>query len=121
MNNTFRYSIIYAVLRPEISERLSVGLIIVDGDKIDVRYSRHKLNALQPLFSEKEYKFLSRVLSTMKRSQTVKSTDSINYLARYSNNLIAVSPLQTIDIAPTESSKERLYRNYVYRGARKTA
>ena len=27
-----RYSIIYAVIRPEISEQISVGLIIVDGD-----------------------------------------------------------------------------------------
>ena len=32
-----RYSIIYAVIRPEISERISVGLIIVDGE-VDVRY-----------------------------------------------------------------------------------
>ena len=63
-----RYSIIYAVIRPEISERISVGLIIVDGDKVDVRYS---------------------------------------------NNLIAVSPLQTIDIEPTEQSKNRLFRNYI--------
>ena len=36
-----RYSIIYAVIRPEISERISVGLIIVDGDKVDVRYSNN--------------------------------------------------------------------------------
>ena len=67
-----RYSIIYAVIRPEISERISVGLIIVDGDKVDVRYS---------------------------------------------NNLIAVSPLQTIDIEPTEQSKNRLFRNYVFESA----
>ena len=67
-----RYSIIYAVIRPEISERISVGLIIVDGDKVDVRYS---------------------------------------------NNLIAVSPLQTIDIEQTEQSKNRLFRNYVFESA----
>ena len=67
-----RYSIIYAVIRPEISERISVGLIIVDGDKVDVRYS---------------------------------------------NNLIAVSPLQTIDIEPTEQSKNRLFRNYICESA----
>lgn len=119
MNNRLRYSIIYAVIRPEISERLSVGLIIVDGDKIDVRYSRQKLNALQALFSEKEYKFVARVVTSM--NQTVNTTDAINYLARYSNNLIAVSPLQTIDIEPTKSSKERLFKNYVYGGPKKTA
>ncbi len=32
-----------------------MGLIIVGGDNVDVRYSRQKLNALQPLLSKKEY------------------------------------------------------------------
>lgn len=66
--NKLKYSIIYAVIRPEISERISVGLIFVDGDKVDIRYS---------------------------------------------NNLIAVSPLQSIDIEPTEQSKARLFQNYI--------
>lgn len=121
MENKLKYSIIYAVIRPEISERLSVGLIIVEGDKVEVRYSRQKLNALQALFSEKEYKFIARVVSSMKKNQTVNSTEAINYLSRYSNNLIAVSPLQTIDIEPTEYSKDRLFKNYVYAGSRKIA
>lgn len=117
----FKYSIIYAVIRPEISERLSVGLIIVDGDNVDVLYSREKLKALKLLFSEKECKFISRVVSSMKKDQTVNSTEAINYLTRYSNNLIAVSPLQQIDVAPTKLNKDRLYKNYVYSGSKKVA
>jgi hypothetical protein len=119
--NYFKYSIIYAVIRPEISERLSVGLIIVDGDNVDVLYSREKLKALKLLFSEKECKFISRVVSSMKKDQTVNSTEAINYLTRYSNNLIAVSPLQQIDVAPTKLNKDRLYKNYVYSGSKKVA
>lgn len=106
-----KYSIIYAVIRPEISERLSVGLIIVDGDKVDVRYSRQKLNALQSILSEKEYKFVSRVVTSMKKRQTVKTAEAINYLTRYSNNLLAVSP----DIASTKQNKDKLYRNLCLR------
>ena len=108
MSNSLRYSIIYAVIRPEISERVSVGLIIVDGDNIDIRYSRQKLNAIQPFFSEKEYKLLSRVVVSM--NKTVNSTDTINYLTRYSNNLISISPLQRIDITSSKQSKEKLYK-----------
>ncbi len=119
MSNCLKYSIIYAVIRPEISERVSVGIIIVDDDHIFVRYSRQKLNALQPFFSEKEFKFLSRVVISM--NKTVGSTEAINYLARYSNNLISVSPLQRIDIVPSKQSKEKLYRYYVYEGNRKSA
>ena len=109
-----RFSIIYAVIRPEISERLSVGIIIVDGDKVDVRYSRQKLNALQALFPEKEYKFVARVVTSMRHNQTINTPEDINYLTRYSNNLVTVSPLQSIDVEPTLRNKDKLYRNYVY-------
>ena len=113
-----KYSIIYAMIRSEISEKVSVGVIIVDGAELDVRYSRRKLNALQWLVPEKEYRFVSRVVSQMKRNKRVKSVEDVNYLTRYSNNLIAFSPLQSIDVAPTEQSKEWLYRNYVYNSSR---
>lgn len=116
--DNLRYSIIYAVIRPEISERLSVGLIIVHGDKVDVRYSRQKLNALQTLFPEEEYKFVARVVNSMQRNQTANTPEAINYLSRYSNNLIAFSPLQTIDIEPTRKSIDKLYKNYVYDGVK---
>lgn len=113
-----RYSIIYAVIRPEISEQISVGLIIVDGEQVDVRYSRQKLNALQGLFPEKEYRFVSRVVSKMKRNKRVNTVEDVNYLTRYSNNLLAFSPIQSIDVAPTEQNKDWLFRNYVYDSSR---
>lgn len=112
--NNIKYSIIYAVIRPEISEKISVGLIIVDNQQVEIRYSRQKLNALQGLFSEKEHKFVSRVVSQMSKNGKVDSIESINYLTRYSNNLIAFSPLQSIDIIPTKQNKDWLYRYYVY-------
>ena len=58
------YSIIYAVIRPEIAERISVGLIFVEGGKVDIRYSQQKLDALRNLFSQKEYEFVSQVVSS---------------------------------------------------------
>ena len=112
--NNLKYSIIYAVIRPEISEKLSVGLIIVDGDQVDVRYSSHKLNVLQGLFPEKEHEFVAKVVRSLNKS--VDSVEAIDYLTRYSNNLIAVSPLQSINIKPTQQNKDWLYRNYVYAG-----
>ena len=109
-----KYSIIYAVIRPEISERVSLGLIFVDGDKVDVRYSQQKLNAIRGLFPPKEYEFLSKVVSSMPTDGSVNSVEAINYLTRYSNNMIAVSPLQSIDVAPTEQSKASLFTNYIF-------
>lgn len=111
--NNLRYSIIYAVIRPEISERISVGLIFVDGNNIDVRYSQQKLDALRGLFPQKEFDFVSQVVSSMPTSGAINSVEDINYLTRYSNNLIAVSPLQSVDISPTEQSKAQLFKNYI--------
>ena len=112
-----KYSIIYAVIRPEISERISLGLIFVDGDNVDVRYSQQKLDAIRGLFSPKKYEFLSQVVRSMPTDGSISTVDSINYLTRYSNNLIAVSPLQNIDIAATEQSKVSLFRNYIHEAA----
>ena len=119
MKNSFKYSIIYTVLRPEISEQISVGLITIDGGKVDIRISTQKLKALRNLFSEKEYRFVSSVVSQLKRNNKINSVEAINYLTRYSNNMIAFSPLQNIEIEPTEQSRNRLYRNYVYSRAHK--
>ena len=108
-----KYSIIYGVIRPEIAEQLSVGIIIVDGDEISVRYSTKKMNVMKALYTENEYKFLGRVLRSLSKNGSIQSTDVINYLARYSNNLIAISKLQTINLEPTKKNKEWLYKNYV--------
>ena len=116
-----RYSIIYAVIRPEISEQLSIGLIIVDGSKVEVRYSQDKLNAMQNLFSEKENQFIAGVVSSMTNGNKVETVEDVNYLIRYSNNLIALSPLQSIDISPTDQNKDWLFANYVYNHDRKIA
>ena len=63
------------------------------------------------------YKFLVEVVKSMPTNNSINSVEAVNYLSRYSNNLIAVSPLQTIDIAPSEQNKERLFSSYVYESA----
>lgn len=109
-----RYSIIYAELRPEIAERISIGLIVVDGNKIEVLYSGQKLEALKGLMPAQQQQFVVDVVSAMRDKGTVKTVEDINYLSRYSNNLITVSPLRTIDVEATKKNKDRLYQNYIY-------
>ena len=53
--NNLRYSIVYAVIRPEIIERISVGLITIDNNNIHYRYSDAKLKALEQYKNELEY------------------------------------------------------------------
>ena len=114
-----KYSIVYIETRPEIQERLSVGIIVVDGDQTQVRTSQKKLKAAEFLLTDKEYRFISRTLNEMRTS--VPTVKTIDYLTRYSNNLITISPLQSINIESTPQNKDWLYRNYVYNKNKSTA
>ncbi|MDE5882211.1 MAG: hypothetical protein K2H60_10810 [Muribaculaceae bacterium] len=109
-----QYSIIYAVIRQEISEQLSVGMIIIDGSKVDIRYSEDKLKALKYLYPQVKYDFISKTMRSLPQNNSFIGKKDIDYLARYCNNLIAVSPLQTIDLEPNEQNKDWLFRNYVH-------
>ena len=119
MENNIQYSIIYADIRPEIKERLSLGILTIEQSKVRVFYSQKKLGIAKLLYSPKEYKAISSIVRHGLRGMT--SVDTLKYLTRYSNNLIALSPLQSIDISPTEQNKKWLLANYVYNNKRQTA
>lgn len=112
--NNLRYSIVYAVIRPEIIERISVGLITIDNNNIHYRYSDAKLKALEHLYSNEEYKFVSKVIRSMNKNQKLQTIDTINYLTRYSNNFISISEIKSIDLEANDKNKEWLFQNYVY-------
>lgn len=112
--DNLRYSIIYAAIRPEISEQLSLGVIVAVKGNVDIRYSQEKLEALKNLMTDKEQRFVTSVITSLKKNNSIASVEAVNYLQRYSNNMITLSPWQTIDVEPTEESKDWLFRNYVY-------
>ena len=61
MKNNIQYSIIYADIRPEITERLSLGILTIDQDRVKVYYSQKKLGIVKLLYTEKEYKAISNI------------------------------------------------------------
>lgn len=115
MENNIQYSIIYAVIRPEITERLSLGIVVIDGDKVQTRYSQKKLSVLKHLYSPEEYKVISRVVR--RDLKDLDSVSTLQYLTRYSNNLIAFSPIQQINNSQAHVDEAWLYKNYVYNSA----
>ena len=113
MMNNLRYSIIFGLIRPEISEQISLGIIYVDGNDITVRYSEKKLHVMQSFVSQASYEALKTVLHAITTDHPINSVADISYLSRYSNNLIGFSELKEIKLDATEESKERLFNNYV--------
>lgn len=113
MMNNLRYSIIFGLIRPEISEQISLGIIYVDGNDITVRYSEKKLQVMQSFVSQASYEALKTVLHAITTDHPINSVADISYLSRYSNNLIGFSELKDIKLDATEESKEWLFNNYV--------
>lgn len=111
---TLEYSIVYASIRPEIKERISVGIIFCQGGEIEVRYSNVKLNAVKSLLPKIEYNSLRSSVISMAAKNTLDSVSQIDYLNRYSNNLLTVSELRSVRLGDSALSKNKLYKMYVY-------
>lgn len=107
-----KYSVIYVTTQPEGQEKISVGLIVVDGDTVEVKTSDKKIAVTEMLLSEKEYQYVSRVLKNMEK--TIKTVGDVDYLSRYSNNMILVSPLKSIDVEATKVSKDWIFNTHVF-------
>ena len=115
MENNLQYSIIYADIRPEIQERLSLGVLPIEQNKVKVYYSQKKLGIAKLLYTPKGYKAISSIVR--KELRELASVETLKYLTRYSNNLISFSPIQSIDKSQANINGEWLYRNYVYNAA----
>lgn len=108
-----KYSIIYASIRPDISEQLSIGLVIFGKEGVKVKYSDKKIQLLKVVFTPAQYKAVVKTVKLM--NGRIKSEGDIDYLSRYSNNFITVSDLRKIDLEPTKQNEEWLYSHYVYK------
>ena len=68
MENNLQYSIIYADIRPEIKERLSLGVLTIEQDKVRVMYSQKKLGIVKLLYTPKEYKAISSIVQPLREA-----------------------------------------------------
>ena len=102
-------------IRPEISEQVSVGIIFSQNGRIDFRYSNVKLKAVRLLVSEEKYNYLRRMLVSWSSRNPFDSVAIIDYLNRYSNNILTVSEIRKVKMGTDRLTMEGLYKMYVYR------
>ncbi len=112
--DTLEYSIVYAVIRPEIRERISVGIIFCQEGDIEVRYSNVKLDAVKNLLPESDYKYVRRTLWSMSTKGRLESVANIDYLNRYSNNILTVSEIKKVRMDSSKLTRNKLYKMYVH-------
>lgn len=112
------FSIISAYIRPEINERISIGLLLIGKDDVYINFSDSKTKLLKELLSKDKYSYLKSTISQIKReSKSISSNPDdylslfdfdkkdntffdasyLRYLNIYSNTLFHFSDLKIID------------------------
>jgi len=124
------YTILSAVIRPEIQERISIGLLLVSANELFFMCSKNKLAIVRSLIDSSLYKFLNDTIRQIDTAITTESTNKgslfidaahnlqfsegyISYMNRYSNNLIHFSAPVQIDLAADDKLFGLLYSKYV--------
>jgi len=129
------YSILSINIRPEINERLSIGLLMICGEKVLFRHSASKLSVIQKLISKDVYKATQNYLKLVETSVTSNEAISSNknefrfkieskydrlfseqyieYLSRYNNNLISFSKPNFVDLEANEQIFRLLFNKFI--------
>ena len=131
MNTLF--SILYVPISATLEEKVSIGLIMSDGEQHFFKYSQSKLQAIKGLLDNESLSILKAYLKSLEKEINVIVTNEnklfsmdipskanwinssyISYLSRYSNNLIQFSAPKSIDITLTESTYKRVFEKYIF-------
>lgn len=125
------FSILSASIRPEIQEQVAIGLLLVGSDNVNFRFSKNKIAVVKELLSQQAVKYLKDTLkqisfSVSEENEKFKglyagistlnksfSLGYLEYLSRYSNNLLIFSKPKTIELEPSEELFEILFKKYV--------
>jgi len=125
------YSILYTTLNTALNERVSMGLLMSNGENNIFKFSQDKLTATKGLLELESYNFIKKYLQSLEKDINTKEaakgifkneaigkdwTDEsyIRYLAKYSNNLIQFSEPKTIDINYNLENYKKVFEKYIH-------
>ncbi len=136
---TTYYSIISVLIRPEIQEKVSVGVLLFDNEDVFFNYSKEKLEIIKQLLTSNSYKLIKEVLkqiqdkvkthkqlTSARRKENLLisqkspflnefNTKYIDYLHVYSNNAISFSSPIHINLPLNSESCNSLFYKYIDR------
>ena len=129
------YSILSAQIRPEVQEKITLGLLLASEGKVFFNYSHGKLKALKQLLSDNSYSILRSTLKNIEQNALMESEQSgrsegqpvfasdmmhklfseeyINYLSKYNNNVISFSAPKPILVQATQEIFQKLYQQFI--------
>ncbi len=128
-------SVLSAIIRPEIKEKISIGLLLISDERLYLGFSKNKLEVASQLLPEDVFRslrfsvksiqklaadndgdktlFSSHLTVIEKLQNTVFSKSYLNYISNYKNNVISVSAPNSITIETQQATFEQLFKTLV--------
>jgi len=124
---TTYYSIIFAYIRPQIDEKISLGLLVISGDNVFLSISKTKLSVTKYLLPDYMYNGVKNEIKGIQNTYNKFVKDNyfenekprlftesyINYLSNYKNNLVSFSAPQKMSIQIDKSIFDELYAELI--------
>lgn len=122
------YTIMYAAIRHEIDEKISIGIIVSDGESVKVKFSKEKKKLVRKILHKTLFQNINYATQAIENAAVefnTKSTDSfaskynifskehLEYLNIYNNDAIAYSKPIQVDIALSDALLDRLFKDYI--------
>ena len=113
------YSIISVATKPQLNEKIHLGLLCVTPQKSYFHFSKRKFKIISKLLNPQTQKLaLSALQGIHNEINHIKSDVAtegyLNYLSRYNNGLIQFSSSTKIDLMIDESMFHILFRKYIF-------
>jgi hypothetical protein len=128
------YTVLYIPVNTSLEERLSIGLIMSDGENHYFKYSQSKLQIIKALVSTKMHSMLKSYFKNLDNETNYRLNlnneifnDTFNnengkwinmsylkYLSKYSNNLIQYSEPKPIGIELNKENFNKLFEKFIY-------
>lgn len=125
------FSIIYLPLNSNLQEKISLGLVMSNGEKTIFKVSNPKLQIIKGLISANRFNVLKNYFNNIKNEINPKKDDFkldiqlknpnnwltesyFSYLSRYSNNLVIYSEPKVIDSDVNIDYFKSIFRKYVF-------
>ncbi|WKK84091.1 hypothetical protein QYS48_17950 [Marivirga arenosa] len=120
------YSIIFSPLSVVGHERINFALLMLNSDgEVFYNYSAEKLKLAKKLYSNESFKLLTGQLESLRSKLDQESaqlshvkafnSEYLDYLSRYSNNMIAFTKPMPIKIEFNQKNFETLFERIIYK------
>lgn len=127
------FSILYISISATLDERVSIGLIMSNGEEHFFKYSQQKLQAIKGLLNNESYLILKTYLKSLEKEINTTEENGnnlfsidipskakwvnhsyISYLSKYSNNLLQFSEPKFIDVSLSSAIYKRVFEKYIF-------